>query len=241
MTVTTTEYGNFQEAFDYFNNELFNGKLPPCLITLQRKKRTLGYYSPQRFKSRVNQGFTDEIALNPAGFEGQTDEQVLSTLVHEMVHQFQRLFGNPGRGRYHNREWAEFMIERGLIPIGPDGKQTGDRISHYIKKDGKFQKACQKLLATGFKLNWQSVEDWTHSRGKASQNGKEAEPKKDRQKFSCPSCGLNAWAKPSAILICGPCYMKAHYVQVMKNPAWDHDFESWTDDELAKLTLVNGG
>ncbi|EAX1143157.1 sprT domain-containing protein, partial [Salmonella enterica] len=26
-----------------------------------------------------------------------------------------------------------------------------------------------------------------------------------RMKFTCPECGLNAWAKPSAVLLCGEC------------------------------------
>lgn len=26
-----------------------------------------------------------------------------------------------------------------------------------------------------------------------------------RTKFTCPTCGLNAWAKPSASLVCGDC------------------------------------
>ena len=25
-------------------------------------------------------------------------------------------------------------------------------------------------------------------------------------KFTCPTCGLNAWAKPDAHFICGKCY-----------------------------------
>ncbi len=31
-----------QHAFDYFNERLFHGVLPPCLITLQRERATLG-------------------------------------------------------------------------------------------------------------------------------------------------------------------------------------------------------
>jgi predicted RNA-binding Zn-ribbon protein involved in translation (DUF1610 family) len=27
-----------------------------------------------------------------------------------------------------------------------------------------------------------------------------------RAKFTCPSCGQNAWAKPDAALLCGECY-----------------------------------
>jgi len=34
-----------------------------------------------------------------------------------MVHDWQKEFGKPGRGRYHNREWAEKMKEIGRLAI----------------------------------------------------------------------------------------------------------------------------
>jgi transcription elongation factor Elf1 len=248
MTITTTEYGNFEQAFDYFNRELFDGKLSSCLITLQRKgRRTFGYYSADRFRHRARSEFTDEIALNPAKFEGRSDLEILSTLVHEMVHQFQRIRGNPGRGRYHNREWADMMIERGLIPSitgEPGGRQTGDSMSHYIREGGRFEQACQKLFATGFKLNWQSVEKSPRNGGKAKEgNGRAgtAAASSGRDKFTCPKCGLNAWAKPSAALICGVCYHKGHTVLVMRSSSSGDDFSDWTDEELTGLSLTLGG
>ena len=251
MTITKTEYESLQQAYDFFNQELFGGKLPSCLITFQRKKNVYGYYSPHRFKGRLNKGArTDEIALNPGLFEGHTDEEILSTLVHEMTHQYQRLYGNPGRGRYHNREWATLMIERGLIPSRtgqPGGKQTGDQMDHYVKEGGNFQKACRKLLATGFTLNWQSVEDWHLQKGKSGKQGSKSSEatlpkrKKDRKKFTCPVCSLNAWAKPSAVLICGLCHSKSQSIQFMQgfwDNDWDSDLENWSDEELKQLDLV---
>lgn len=86
MTITRDEYGEYQQAFDHFNRVLFDSKLAPVMITLQRKKGTRGYFSKHRFKSRINQTLTDEIALNPDEFVGRTDKQILSTVVHEMCH-----------------------------------------------------------------------------------------------------------------------------------------------------------
>jgi hypothetical protein len=50
---TDQAYEELQCAYDYFNEKLFDGKLPPCLITLQRKPRTLGYYAPNNFTNLV--------------------------------------------------------------------------------------------------------------------------------------------------------------------------------------------
>jgi ribosomal protein S27AE len=33
-----------------------------------------------------------------------------------------------------------------------------------------------------------------------------APKKSSKNKFTCPDCGQNAWAKPEAHLICGECY-----------------------------------
>lgn len=82
--ITPVEYGGLQEAYDHFNKELFEGKLPNCFITYQRKAHSAGYFSPDRFSGRT--GHKHELALNPDGFIGQSDLQICQTLGHEMVH-----------------------------------------------------------------------------------------------------------------------------------------------------------
>lgn len=59
---TTQNYAELQRAYDHFNLVLFEGKLPACLITLQREKRTCGYFSHQRFAD-LDGHTTDEIAF----------------------------------------------------------------------------------------------------------------------------------------------------------------------------------
>ena len=49
--ITITEYQGFQEAYDFFNRELFGGSLPQVLVTLQRHANTRGYFSPERFRT----------------------------------------------------------------------------------------------------------------------------------------------------------------------------------------------
>src|SRR6266852_1948303 len=104
------QYVTLATAFDFFNRRLFDGKLPPALITLQRHAGSHGYYSAKRFEGRAEKDReTDEIALNPGTFEGRTDQEILSTLVHELAHHWQAHQGKPSRGRYHNEQWAAKM------------------------------------------------------------------------------------------------------------------------------------
>jgi predicted SprT family Zn-dependent metalloprotease len=193
------QYVTLASAFDFFNQHLFEGRLPPTIITLQRHAGAHGYYSARRFEARADhQRETDEIALNPGTFKDRTDPDILSTLVHEMVHHWQSHFGKPSRGRYHNKQWSDYMDSIGLVPSDtgkPGGKRVGQRMTHYIRADGPFDRACRKLLAGGVRVEWQSREcDGQHGKKPSS-----------KQKYTCPACGLNAWAKPDVHLICGDC------------------------------------
>src|SRR4029453_5096443 len=91
--ITLKEYQGFQKAYDFFNRELFGGSLPQVLVTLQRHAKTRGYFSPQRFNGRIHKAAVHELALNPDGFAGRTDEMILSTLAHEMAHVWQQTHG----------------------------------------------------------------------------------------------------------------------------------------------------
>ena len=150
---TDEAYTEFRLAFDHFNNYLFQGKLEVPMFTFQREKKTLGFHSKKSFVSRATGQMVDEIAMNPAYFAVRTVKQTLSTLAHEMVHQWQDGFGHPGRGRYHNKEWAFKMREIGLEPTDtgdPGGKDVGDKMSHYIIPSGKFEVACDELMHREF-------------------------------------------------------------------------------------------
>ena len=138
------------------NRSLFEGELPNCLITLQRSKKSYGYFCGDRF-GRADGTLTDEIALNPSHFRDRPQEEVLATLAHEMVHLWQHHFGKPGRGRYHNKEWAEKMRSIGLQPTSTgkdDGAETGDVMGHFIVADGPFDRTVRKLLARGLVVLW---------------------------------------------------------------------------------------
>jgi hypothetical protein len=80
---TAKIYAALNQAFDFFNDRLFGGELPACLVTLRRKNKAYGYFAGGRFGSKDGAEITDEIALNPSHFKSRTDEQSLSTLAHD--------------------------------------------------------------------------------------------------------------------------------------------------------------
>ncbi len=204
MTPTGQNYGTLEGAYNHFNKALFGGALPNCLITVQRHKGAYGYFSSDRF-GRVGSSTetTDEIAMNPMHFNGRSIEQTLSTLVHEMVHLWQHRFGKSSRTAYHNKQWADKMREVGLIPSdtgAPGGKETGQKMSHYIATEGAFERACNVWLKENPSVLYHdrmSDEDAIAKRKKKAAS---------KTKYLCLGCGdTAAWGKPDLHLICGDC------------------------------------
>jgi predicted SprT family Zn-dependent metalloprotease len=109
VAINPIEYTGLQEAYDHFNAELFDGGLGDVFITYQRRAHSAGYFSPDRFSGRVGEFGKHELALNPDGFIGHSDEQIVQTLVHEMTHVWQHQYGKPSARGYHNVEWAVKM------------------------------------------------------------------------------------------------------------------------------------
>ena len=199
VAITPIEYGALQKAFVHLNDELFDGKLPNVLITYQRRAHSAGYFSPERFSHRGDNFGEHELALNPDVFVGQTDGQICQTLVHEMVHLWQHVFGKPSAGGYHDREWAEKMKAIGLQPSStgkPGGKETGPRMMDYPIPGGPFERAFEKLAATGWKMNLESVQRL----GPKSDNSK--------TKYTCPRCRANVWGKNDLMIRCDACDLR---------------------------------
>ena len=199
MQPTKDIYDQLDKAYRYFNKSLFDNRLPPCVLVLHRKRKSYGYFWGGTWSDREGKTVTDEIALNPDMFELRSMEDILSILVHEMCHLQQHHFGEPSRSGYHNREWADMMEMTGLIPTDTGlfgGKKTGQKVGHIVEPGGRFERACVKLLESGFTMPWQVVID----------EGQATEKKAtDKTKYSCASCGVNAWAKLDIKLICGHC------------------------------------
>ncbi len=151
-------YGFVQAAFDHFNQTLFDGSLSDVLLTFQREKNVMGYFSFQRWDG--HEGQRHEIAINPNYFITHKPLEFYQTLVHEMCHQWQYEHGSPSRRSYHNREWADKMEYMGLMPSStgePGGKKTGQKISDYPIPGGRFTQECIEFTRTGLQLPYVDI------------------------------------------------------------------------------------
>ncbi|MBZ9715804.1 hypothetical protein [Deinococcus multiflagellatus] len=222
-----------ERAYAYFNAGLFDGALPPCLITLG-SGRFKGFFRANAFRHIQNHTHVDEIGMNPTAYTNLED--YLSTLVHEQVHLWQEHFGTPSRPPFHNREWANKMLEIGLKPScaerGKSHRETGRKMDHAIVHGGPFELAFQDLLRTDFVVTYvhephppRRAYESDEDEEKAQQQEEERKRKKRESKtrFTCPACHQNAWAKPEAKLACGECRQplvsaQAHPNDAVENP-----------------------
>lgn len=197
---TTELYAELQEIFDFFNQKLFTGELPNCLISLQRSKGAAGYFAYSSWENEKGKKI-DEIALNPSGFKGKDLKTILSTFVHEMCHLWQSYFGKPGKNGYHNQEWSEKMQAIGLIPSHTGrsgGNKTGYKMSHFVLKNGLYERSFNELEKLGGKMSWiESI-------------GEQKKSYIKKMKYVCPKCNIKLWGKAKLNVICGNCNMKLH-------------------------------
>jgi hypothetical protein len=212
--ITPVEYGGLQAAYEHFNGELFDGVLPNVFITYQRRAHMRGYFHAERFVGRNGEPHHHgELALNPDAFIGRSDAEILSTLVHEMVHGWQQERGTAPKRAYHNKEWAAKMKAVGLYPSNSGmvgGRETGVQMTHYIIEGGVFVQSYERLRAKGWKLNLQSA-----------MLPNDTAARRSKTKFTCPDCGQNAWGKPDLAVICKHCGV------VMRSKAEAEVFQSY--------------
>jgi predicted SprT family Zn-dependent metalloprotease len=223
---TDKNYRVWLLACEFFNNRLFENRLPGCLITFQRQRNAYGFHAHCRFEESGGGSKADEIALNPSHFAKMDAREVFSILAHEMAHQYQWHFGKPGQAGYHNKGWARMMIQIGLVPTDtgePGGKATGRRMAHFIRADGPFDRLCSELLNSGFVVPYVETElgqqvtspfnpDDPRARESIEQLKRKAEQQRAKKaasktRFTCTGCEVpqHAWGKPSLNVICGKC------------------------------------
>ena len=98
--------------FDRLNHRFFGGRLPKAVIAIGPDLIVrYGYYRIGRDEI----GARHRIHLNSRHF-CRSECEVGVTLLHELLHLHQHLYGSPGkRARYHNKEFVELAAAVGIV------------------------------------------------------------------------------------------------------------------------------
>lgn len=110
------------QVFDALNARFFAGTLPRPVISIGPDLIVrYGYYRI----GRDDIGARHRIHLNSRHF-GRSEIQVGVTLLHECIHLWQHLFGNPGnRARFHNLEFVDTAAACGIESRIGNGATVG--------------------------------------------------------------------------------------------------------------------
>lgn len=177
-----------ERLFDKLNMDFFDGKLARPIITVQKTPHAYGHYTIFPVW-QVDGGRKNEINID-AGTLDRPLEDIVETLVHEMVHMYdytvleiQDCSGSSHK--YHNKAFKATAEAHGLICIK----------THY----GWSQTAPAQIL-----LDWIAANDVQPIKlNRRPPNA--AGGKSHSRRYTCPKCGQIArTTKPSA-LICGYC------------------------------------
>lgn len=119
----------YNNSHNYFKRHLFKDRLSHVALSLNHHAHSKGFYMHSAWVNK--DGIIHPlINLNPIVLHSEPIK-AMSTLVHEQCHHFQFLYGHPGRGGYHNKQFAELMEYIGLMCSHtgkPGGNKTGERM-----------------------------------------------------------------------------------------------------------------
>lgn len=139
---------------DRFNSHFGLNLTTPAIGIDRLPARTLGTYRPAN-----GLGIDDEVVINVRWLH-RSAADVMRTLLHEMLHQWQHHYGQPSTGAYHNDEFQAKARELG-IPCNAKGHNLGTvagsplhRLlgAHGIQADTCIKEAGGALAGPGSKL-----------------------------------------------------------------------------------------
>ena len=194
--------GQLEKMYNTMNADFFGGALPVPIITVQSKPGTWGHCSrAQIWKRKGETAYEMNIAAEAVG---QELEEIMDTLLHEMVHLYCRENGiqEVSRGgTYHNGKFKELAEKVGLVCVeaGKYGWNTqghgNDRLTEYALAKGWNE----------IKIGRESVPSylWVPPTQGSKEQGQGPKPERTSStyKLQCPKCKCSVRATKQGLRI----------------------------------------
>ena len=196
--------GYLNKIFDLLNEEFFENELSRPTITIQSTPRAYGHFSLREDTWVSKLGGTHEINIG-AGTLSRPIEEVVSTLLHEMVHyyNYERGVQDCSRGNtYHNRKFREEAERRGLIvehsdKYGWSHTSPSDLLLDFVLENDLSDILINRNEFSGFQMG----STGTHSGTPLTPTAK----KSSSRKYICPCCGTSIRATKKVNIGCLDC------------------------------------
>ena len=197
--------GYLNKIFDLLNEEFFENALSRPTITIQSTPKAYGHFSLNKDTWISKLGSTHEINIG-AGTLSRPIEEVVATLLHEMIHYFNFIMGiqDCSRGNtYHNRRFKEAAEARGLIIT--HSEKYG--YAHTAPSDTIFE-FCLRYGLTEILINRNEQTYFRVGGGSGAHNGASGTvtPRtSSTRKYICPCCRMSVRATRTVRIACVDC------------------------------------
>lgn len=181
-----------EKAFDLVNEKYFESALSKSIITIQSTPRAYGHFTTKKiWKDDRRERY--EINLG-AETVNRPIEEVIATLIHEMVHQYcaeNEIKDTSRGGTYHNKRFKQEAEKRGL------------RITYNYRIGFSITEPSEDLLAFVQSTKWLEQIPW-HRQTRIEQPDV-TESTSSTRKYQCTECGMSVRATKEVYIICGDC------------------------------------
>ena len=185
-----------EHAFDMLNGIYFDSQLPNVVITIQSSPKTNGHITTQKIWSDAEYYYY-EINIS-AEHLNRPCENVLATLLHEMVHLYCMEWGiadTSKNGRYHNKRFKAECEKRDLhIEYA---QYIGYSVTSPTESFIKILQVNDLICDLGLARSTGEPESPTSGGGE--------KPRGSTRKYVCPSCGISVRATKDVEIICKLC------------------------------------
>ena len=196
--------GYLNKVFDLLNEEFFECELSRPTITIQSTPKAYGHFSLREDTWVSKLGGTHEINIG-AGTLSRPIEEVVATLLHEMVHYYNHVKGvqDCSRGNtYHNKRFKTAAESRDLCvehsdKYGWSHTSPTESLLDFIIKNGLTDILINRNEFSGFQIPGTG----THS---GTGTTLPVKPSSSR-KYICPCCGNSVRATKIVNIACLDC------------------------------------
>lgn len=202
MNVIGMALEELYRIFHILNEDKFDGELTEPVITIQKTKgRTLGHFTVDRTWKDKNDEENEEtsyyeINIDPRWFNTRTPADVVETLLHEMVHYYNKVNDiKDCSGNVHNKKFKSSAEKVGLIVekgkgVGYGYTSMSEALSTYVDEVVKPNEAAfEYFRSVPVKLS----------------GGSGGGRKKSTFKYTCPDCEAEVKGKRDMTIKCGIC------------------------------------